>query len=83
MGLSSIHNAKLKWGGYTWHFEVSGRQVRITQIASTNGRRETVDIQDQMLPAFISHLARGLQELREDKKKAKAGLSVQELIRSL
>lgn len=83
MGLRSIHNAKLKWGGYTWHFEVAGHQVRITQIALTNGRKETVEIHDRMLPAFISHLGRGLQQLREAKKKANAGLSVQELIRSL
>jgi hypothetical protein len=83
MGLRSIHNAKLRWGGYTWHFQVCGQQVLITQIAATNGRRETVGIEDRLLPAFISHLGRALQELREARKKAKADLSVQELIRSL
>jgi hypothetical protein len=60
----SIHNARLKLGDYSWVFEVFGRAIRITQTFQ-NRCADTVEIHEKLLPAFISHLVKGMQQLRE------------------
>lgn len=64
----SIHNARLRLGDYSWVFEVFGRAIRITQRFQ-NRQVDTVEIHDKLLPAFISHLVKGMQQLREAQRR--------------
>lgn len=63
-----IHNARLRLGDYTWVFEVFGCAIRVTQTFQ-NRCANTVEIHEKSLPAFISHLVKGMQQLREARKR--------------
>jgi hypothetical protein len=79
MKQSSIHNARLRLGDYTWGFEVFGPVLQITQRFQ-NRCVDTVQIHHKLLPAFISHLVKGMQQLREaERRERTAG---QELLRA-
>ena len=72
--LKSIHNAELRTAGHRWVFEIDQEPTgRIPVISITqkdpSGNRQKLIIYWRQLPAFISHLRRGLQEIGELGKK--------------
>lgn len=59
----SIHKAMIRWSNLAWHFEVETTGIAITQHMPSG--ETAVWFHHRNLPAVISFLRRGLQEIRE------------------
>ena len=61
---NTVNNALLRIGKKSWRFRLAGSQLGITQ-QNPGGQVNEITVDDRLLPAFISHLRHGLQEIRE------------------